>query len=56
MHTNDVKVRLTLRILRSLDNQITAQAKQMGIPKNAYINLKLHEAMNKEADPKSVTA
>ena len=49
MRANDVKVRLTLRIPRPLDEQLAVQAKKMGIPKNTYISLKLHEAMSNEA-------
>ncbi|MBX5436749.1 MAG: toxin-antitoxin system HicB family antitoxin [Alicyclobacillaceae bacterium] len=55
------RVQLTLRVTKTLDEQLTAQAQKLGVSKNAYISMLLSrvpevEQSMKEAKPHEHTA
>jgi len=43
--TNDMRARLTLRMNKSLDEELSGRSKRLGISKNAYILMLLTDAM-----------
>jgi predicted HicB family RNase H-like nuclease len=43
MMTNDAKISFTLRINSTIDEKLTQASKELGISKNAIVNMALHE-------------
>lgn len=48
MMTNDTRVRLTVRVNKTLDDKLFSRSKSLGVSKNAYILLLLNKAVSEE--------